>query len=174
MMTGPSSPSQKNLAPPVVGAILGYIGGLLLLLGALAALVTFGASPGNIFLGSPLIVGSFVSLGFVTSVLVLLSTSMLYNRPEEHFVWGWLILFFGLVGFGPWNFFGFFAMGSVLSIAGGFYGLAHQPYQVTSEGTTAESGPTPANFRKNCIHCGASIPIAAETCSSCGKPQKRA
>ena len=174
MTARPSSPSQNNLAPPIIGAALGYIGGFLLLVGAFAALVTFGASPGSIFLGSSLIVASFISLGFVTSILVLVSSSMLYNRPEEHFVWGWLILFFGLVGFGPWNFFGMFAIGSVIAIAGGFYGLAYQPYQVTPGPRVAESDSTPASYLKNCIHCGASIPIAAETCSSCGKPQKRA
>ena len=172
MMAGPCSPSQKKFAPPLVGAVLGYIGGLLLLIGAFAALVTFGASPGSIFLGSSLIAASFISLGFVTSILVLLSTNLLYNRPEERFVWGWLIVFFGLVGFGPWNFFGFFAIGSILSIAGGFYGLAFQPYEISAS-TVAESDTTPASFLKKCIHCGTSIPIAAETCSSCDKPQKK-
>lgn len=172
-MAGPSSPSKKNLAPPRIGAYLGYVGGFLLLIGAFAALVTFGSAP---FLGSFLVSAPFVSLGLVTSILTLVSSSMLYNRPEEHFVWGWIILFFGLVGFGPWNFFGMYAIGSVLSIAGGFYGLAFQPYEasVSSGATVAESGPTPASFLKNCIHCDASIPIAAETCGSCGKPQKRA
>ena len=176
MLTSSSSPSQKNLAPPRIGAYLGYVGGFLLLVGAFVSFATFGGSPGSIFLGSSLIVASIVSLGLVTSILVLVSSSMLYNRPEEHFVWGWMILFFGLVGFGPWNFFGMFAIGSVLSIAGGFFGLAFQPYEasVSSRATTAESGPTPASFLKNCIHCGASIPIAAETCGSCGKSQKRA
>jgi len=180
MIAGPSSPSRKNFAPPLIGAALGYTGGLLLLIGAFAALATFGAFSGGFLLGSSLVAAPFVSLGLLTSILILLSSSMLYNRPEEHFVWGWLILFFGIIGLGPWNFFGMFAIGSILSIAGGFYGLAFQPYQVSAAtagagGTSVpESGFTPASFLKNCIHCGASIPIAAETCSSCGKPQKRA
>jgi hypothetical protein len=142
-----------------------------LLIGAFVALATF---TGGLLFSSPLVVAVSASLGLLTSILILLSSSMLYNRPEEHFVWGWLILFFGLVGFGPWNFFGAYAIGSVLSIAGGFYGLAFQPYQVpVSSAGVPESGPTPPSFLKNCIHCGTSIPIAAETCISCGKPQKR-
>jgi hypothetical protein len=175
MIAAPSSPSRKNFAPPLIGAALGYIGGFLLLIGTLAAFVTFGAFSGGLLLSSSLVAAPFLSLGLVTSILILLSSSMLYNRPEEHFVWGWVILFFGLIGFGPWNFFGMYAIGSVLSIAGGFYGLAFQPYQVSvSSAGVPESGPTPASFLKNCIHCGASIPIAAESCTSCGKSQKRA
>ena len=84
-------------------------------IGALAALVSFGAFSGGLLLGSSLVTAPFVSLGLVTSILIMLSSSMLYNRPEEHFVWGWLILFFGIIGFGPWNFFGLYGIGSILS-----------------------------------------------------------
>jgi hypothetical protein len=111
MIVDASPPSQRNFAPPLMGAILGYVGGVLLFIGALAALATF---MGGLLYGSALIVTVSLSLGLLTSILILLSSSMLYNRPKDHFVWGWMILFFGLIGFGPWNFFGAYAIGSIL------------------------------------------------------------
>lgn len=130
MLTTPSFKSRKELAPPLFGVALGYLGGLVLFIGALAAVVSFGGFSGAFFLSGS--AGyAFVSLGFVTSILTFLSSSMLYNRPEEHHVWGWIILFFGIIGLGPWNFFGVYAVGSVLSIAGGFYGMMFQPYEVS-------------------------------------------
>lgn len=172
MIPVPGSP-RKDYTPPIVGVALGYLGGLLLLIGVFAAYVSFGLGSFSGGLSISLLgTAALVSLGLLTSILTLVSSSMLYNRPEEHFVWGFLILFFGIIGFGPWNYFGLYAIGSVLTVIGGFYGLAFQPHEAS--GMTPRPDPTPASFLKNCIHCGANIPIAAETCSSCGKPQKRA
>ena len=95
-----------------------------MLVGALAALAIFS---GGLLYGNTFVVAASVGLGLVTSVLTLLSSSMLYNKPRRTFVWGWLILFLGIIGFGPWNFFGMYAIGSIFSVAGGFYGLAFQP-----------------------------------------------
>jgi hypothetical protein len=155
-----------------VPAAFSAVGGFLLLAGAVGALLSFGGSR-SVLLSAPQVGSAFFGLGFLTGVLVLAGAGMIYARPDEHLVWGWLVIVFGLVGFGPWNYFGAYSIGSILSIIGGVMGLAFQ-YSEVSVPAMSKPDSTPPSFLKNCVHCGAQIPIAAETCSSCGKPQKRA
>lgn len=102
--------------------ILSLSGGIFLLLGALVAILA--------------VVGL---LGLFFAVPVILGALKLKSNPREHTTWGILILVCAMVGFGPWNLFGGFLVGSILAIVVGALGLA---FQQPSPSTSMPGSPT--------------------------------
>lgn len=107
---------------PTAAYILSLSGGISLLLGALVAILA--------------VVGL---LGLFFVVLVIMGALKLKSNPREQTTKGIVILVCAMVGFGPWNLFGGFLVGSILAIVGGALGLTFQP---PSPSTSMPGSPT--------------------------------
>ncbi len=159
---------------PTAAFVLGLIGGIFLLLGAIVIGIAaaFVASFG--FGG---LVAVFAAVGFVCAILVLVGSVMLYNKPEAHTMWGVITLVFAIIAFGPWNLFGGFVIGSILAIIGGALGIAYKP-SAPAMGMPGMAAPTgwgaqpqsPTMGVAHCTQCGAPLAPGATTCASCGAP----
>lgn len=160
---------------PTAAFVLGLIGGIFLLLGA----VLFGVAAA--FVASiPGLGGAFAALaavGFLCAILVLVGSVMLYSKPEGHTMWGVITLVFAIIGFGPWNIFGGFVIGSILAIIGGALGIAFKPAApvMGMPGMAAPTGwgaqpQAPSMGVAHCTQCGAPLTPGATTCASCGAP----
>src|SRR5712691_4983753 len=123
---------------PVAPFILGLLGGILILLGALAmsmfAFATsnmMGMMSGNMagFSGvMAMMMGyslAFTIVGLASGALVILGSVMLYNRPSESQIWSALILAFSLLSI--LGAMGGFMVGLLLGILGGIFGLVWKP-----------------------------------------------
>jgi hypothetical protein len=144
----------------LIGGILALIVGLLLiLLGAIVGVFTFGI--GFIAIGG---IGLWIT---VCASIVIYSAKQLNDHPMEHTKWGAIILVFSIIG--GW---------SILDFIGGILALVYQPIVVTPQQYTPPPqgyyGPTPQQAAYNpqaCPQCG--IPLQANTrfCLHCGKQQ---
>jgi hypothetical protein len=128
---------------PFVAYVLSLIGGVLILLGAVVgSFVTpiwYGGMMGrgwmmggqsgwmmdNFGALSPLSLG-FMVVSFVTGVLVIVGAVMMTAHPEQHMIWGTIVLIFSIVSFIGFGI-GGFVLGALLGIAGGVLALSWRP-----------------------------------------------
>ncbi len=126
---------------PVAPFILGLLGGILILLGALVmsmfAFATsnmmgmMGMMNGNMagFSGvMAMMMGysfAFTIVGLASGALVILGSVMLYSRPSENQIWSSVILAFSVLSI--LGAMGGFMVGLLLGILGGVFGLVWKP-----------------------------------------------
>jgi len=126
---------------PVAPFILGLLGGILILLGALVmsmfAFATsnmmgmMGMMNGNMagFSGvMAMMMGysfAFTIVGLASGALVVLGSVMLYSRPSENQIWSSVILAFSVLSI--LGAMGGFMVGLLLGILGGVFGLVWKP-----------------------------------------------
>ncbi len=114
---------------PTAGFVLGLIGGIFILLNALliiaAAAILAGMSgiPGFPS-GASDIVTIYAAIGLIFALLVLVGSVLLYMRPQQHVIWGVVVLLFSLfsiiIGGG-------FIIGLILGLVGGILGIVFKP-----------------------------------------------
>jgi len=126
---------------PVAPFILGLLGGILILLGALVmSMFAFaisnmmgmmGMMNGNMagFSGvMAMMMGysfAFTIVGLASGALVVLGSVMLYSRPSENQIWSSVILAFSVLSI--LGAMGGFMVGLLLGILGGVFGLVWKP-----------------------------------------------
>jgi hypothetical protein len=124
--------------------ILSLIGGLIVLLYSLFSLVTFGIYGPywngiggwmdgmiggfhdfmGIYGGSYEFFAVLTIIGLVCGILIVAGAAMLRARPQEHGMWGTVIIVFSAISFVGMG--GFF-IGAVLGIVGGALAIAYRP-----------------------------------------------
>ncbi len=142
---------------PVTPFILSLLGGLFIIVGGLFGLLLFNYS---YYYGSNL---AFVAVAVTTGIVVLAGCAMLYVRPDQHVIWGVIIVVFSVLSLFSWvgGLFGGFFIGMVLGIVGGCLAIAWSP------GTTYGGMPRAVRF---CTGCGRYVPIGYPFCPFCGTP----
>ncbi|MEK6987407.1 MAG: DUF6114 domain-containing protein [Candidatus Thermoplasmatota archaeon] len=143
---------------PITPFILSLLGGLLIVAGGVFGLVFFNYS--YYPYGSTLV---FAMVAITTGIVVLAGCAMLYQRPDQHVIWGVLIVVFSVMSLFSWlgGLFGGFFVGMVLGIVGGCLGIAWNP------GGTFGAMPRTVRF---CQGCGRYVPIGYPFCPFCGTP----
>jgi hypothetical protein len=145
----------------LIGGILALIVGLLLiLLGAVVGVFTFGF--GFLAIGG---IGLWVT---VCALVVIYSAKQLNDRPMEHIKWGAIILVFSIIG--GW---------SILDFIGGILALVYQPTVITLRHYVPPPqgyyGPAPQQAAYTnppvCPQCGTPLPANTRFCPHCGKQQ---
>ncbi len=126
----PSAPFAVSL----VAGILILIGGMTTMFWASSGMPTWGGMMdgmmgsyqgmmGGVGMGGGLFFG-MGAFGFISGILVLLGSLMLYSRPREIQTWGIIVLVFSVVSlFGMGGFF----IGAILGIIGGILALTWKP-----------------------------------------------
>ncbi len=110
---------------PTAGFVLSLIGGIFILLGGLLW-ISVGAIIGALGLGDfglgPTLLGA---VGVIMALLVMIGGVMMYMRPQQHLMWGVIVLVFTLVSV-PFSFFGLL-IGFILGLIGGILGIVFKP-----------------------------------------------
>jgi hypothetical protein len=110
---------------PTAGFVLSLIGGIFILLGGLLW-ISVGAIIGSLGLGDfgmgPTILGA---VGVIMALLVMIGGVMMYMRPQQHLMWGVIVLVFTIVSV-PFSFFGLL-IGFILGLIGGILGIVFKP-----------------------------------------------
>ena len=75
------------------------------------------------------IIGAVGSFGLVAGIIVLLSGILLRTSPQNHSIWGVLIIVFSVVSFFGT---GGFVIGAILGIIGGIMALTWKPNPPTA------------------------------------------
>jgi hypothetical protein len=129
---------------PTTSFILSLIGGLIVLLYSLLSLVTFGLYGPywngiggwmggmmggfhdfmGIYGGSYEFFAALTIIGLVCGILIVVGAALLRARPQEHALWGTIILVFSAISFVGMG--GFF-IGAVLGIIGGAFAIVYRP-----------------------------------------------
>jgi len=68
-------------------------------------------------------------LGLFSGIVIVISAVMLWMRPQDHLIWGILILVFALVSFADMG--GYF-IGAILGIIGGAFAISYRPPTITT------------------------------------------
>jgi Family of unknown function (DUF6114) len=152
---------------PTAAFILSLIGGIFILLGGLAY-VALGAFIGSLGVGG---VGGAVALyggiGALLGILVIVGGVMLWVRPDQHIVWGILIIVFAIISL-VFAFFGGFVIGFILALIGGILGLVFKPMATMMGGGMMMPGAgTPGVM--TCPACGGVVNMQTRTCTMCGR-----
>ncbi len=116
---------------PTAGFVLSLIGGIFILLGGAFIAVVFATLSGfltafgfgDFGLGGFTMVGV---LGIVLGLLVIVGGVMMYAKPNQHVIWGALVLIFAIVSI-PFSMIGGFVIGFILALVGGILGLVFKP-----------------------------------------------
>ena len=120
---------------PSIAFMLSLIGGIFIVLGSLFSFLmySFWETWGWGMMG-PWMMGGYgfpygITWGFslvalIAGLIVIVSGIMLQTRPEEHMLWGILVLIFSIVSFVGM---GGFMIGALLGIAGGALALSWRP-----------------------------------------------
>ena len=123
---------------PSIAFMLSLIGGIFIVLGSLLSFLmnSFWETWGWGMMG-PWMMGGYgfpygITWGFslvalIAGLIVIVSGIMLQTRPEEHMLWGILVLIFSIVSFVGM---GGFMIGALLGIAGGALALSWRPRSV--------------------------------------------
>ena len=123
---------------PSIAFMLSLIGGIFIVLGSLFSFLmySFWETWGWGMMG-PWMMGGYgfpygITWGFslvalIAGLIVIVSGIMLQTRPEEHMLWGILVLIFSIVSFVGM---GGFMIGALLGIAGGALALSWRPRSV--------------------------------------------
>ena len=155
---------------PTAAFVLGLIGGILVLLVAAYVLYVISVVT-SIASGYGISVGGFFGavtwyfyLGLVMGLLMIVSAVMLYAKPQQHVIWGVLLLVFSLVSIISG---GGFVIGLILGLVGGILGIVFKPMPAMMAGATMGAPPGGA---MTCPYCGGAVNMTTRTCTMCGKP----
>lgn len=115
---------------PTAAFVLSLIGGIFILLGGAFIAVVFatlsgimgGLGFGDFGLGSMTVVGV---VGLIFGLIVIIAAVMLYMRPQQHVIWGVIILLLAIVSI-PFSLVGF-VIGFILALVGGILGIVFKP-----------------------------------------------
>ncbi len=114
---------------PTAAFVLSLIGGIfILLVGALIAAVfaTLGGLLGGFGLGNfGLGMALLGTIGLIVGLIIIIAAAMLYMKPQQHVIWGVLILILSIVSI-PFAF-GGFIIGFILALIGGILGIVFKP-----------------------------------------------
>jgi hypothetical protein len=123
---------------PVTAFILSLIGGVLILANGAVMFTFWGSSFGWMMSGLGGMMGgyqgmmgslgfpfgfmqSFMFVGLVSGIIIMIGAVMLNARPSEHFAWGVIILVFSVISFLGM---GGFIVGAILGIIGGTFAIS--------------------------------------------------
>ncbi|MCI4351712.1 MAG: DUF6114 domain-containing protein [Thermoplasmata archaeon] len=155
---------------PTAAFVLSLIGGIFILLGGLF-IVAVGAIVSSVGFGG---VGGAVSLyggvGALLGILVVVGAVMLWIRPQQHIIWGILIIVFAVISL-YFAFFGGFGIGFLLSLIGGILALVYKPMPMMIGGGMmpgAMPGPGAPGVM-TCPACGGAVNMQTRTCTMCGR-----
>lgn len=158
----PASASYPSADRPVTPFILSLLGGLLIIVAGGFGLLFFnnGYYYGSSYYGSNL---AFVMVAVTTGIVVLAGCAMLYLRPDQHVIWGVIVVVFSVMSIFSWvgGLFGGFFVGMVLGIIGGCLAIAWNP------GGTYGGAPRTVRF---CTGCGRYVAFGYPYCGFCGTP----
>ena len=126
---------MSTQARPSIAFMLSLIGGIFIVLGSLFSFLmySFWETWGWGMMGPWMMGGYGFPYGFmwgfslvalVAGLIVIVGGIMLQARPEEHMLWGILVLIFSIVSFVGM---GGFMIGALLGIAGGALALSWRP-----------------------------------------------
>jgi apolipoprotein N-acyltransferase len=151
-MAAPPAPLIK----PTAAFILSLIGGIFILLWGLV-LFAIGAAIAFIFGGGILIIGG---VEILSGLIVMIAGILLYVHPEQHTMYGVLVLVFSivsLVGLGG------LLLGFILALIGGILGITHKP---------TPPAPTVVYVQPQriCPKCGRAVAPGVMFCAFCGNP----
>lgn len=156
-----ATPAPK-LEKPTAAFILGLLGGIFMLIGsfvifsiALATVVVFsffGLNAASLL--------ALAAVGLIVAVAMIVFSVLMYLRPQDHVVFGVLVLVLALVGFVT-CFFGGFVIGMILGIIGGAIGIGHKPTPPAPVVMHVQSA-------RMCPKCGRAIDNLVAFCPHCG------
>jgi apolipoprotein N-acyltransferase len=149
-----------SLIKPTAAFILSLIGGILILLWGLVLVavgVAISSSTLGVFGGDVLIIGG---VELVCGLIVLIAGIFLYVNPEQHTMFGVLVVVFSivsLVGLGG------LLLGFILALIGGILGITHKP---------TPPAPTVVYVQPQrvCPKCGRVAGPGVQFCAFCGNP----
>jgi hypothetical protein len=149
---------------PTGAFVLSLIAGIFILLGGWA-LIGVGNYLSSISFG--LQGGELVALGVVGAVmgiLVVIFGVLLYVTPQNHVVYGVLILILSIASL--FTALGGLILGLILGIIGGALGIAWKPSQ-----TVIVAPPVaPQGMGRACLKCGWMVAPNTQFCPHCGNP----
>src|SRR5207245_3524793 len=111
---------------PTAAFVLSLIGGIFILLGAIVimALASLIGSFMIIGGGDPALAYIYGAVGLIFAILVLVGAVMLWMKPQQHVVWGVVVLLFSLFSIITTG--GFF-IGLIFGLIGGLLGIVWNP-----------------------------------------------
>ena len=115
---------------PTAAFVLSLIGGIFILLGGAFIAAVAGilsglfamAGFGDFGLGLTMV----GVLGILIGLIIIVGGVMMYMKPQQHVVWGVLVLILALVSI-PFSVAGGFVIGFILALIGGILGLVFKP-----------------------------------------------
>jgi hypothetical protein len=142
--------------------VLSIIGGVFILLGGLAEIavgsvvssLTFGFAGGSLI--------AFGALGVVLGILILVFGILVNSHPENHVLYGVLIVVFSIVSLT--SFAGGFVIGFILALIGGILALVWKPTPAP-----VYYAPSPP-VQRVCPKCGRVVDPSVRFCPHCGNP----
>ena len=153
--------------------VLSLIGGIFILIGGaiLATAGSFISGLGTIAgfgaVGNTLLILGIV--GVIFGLLVIVGGVMMYVNPAKHTMWGVIVLVLSILS---WvTAIGGLVIGFLLGLIGGILGLVFKPSMAPSPMPPSGMGAMPTSTMAGgmtCRNCGASIPMGATKCPSCG------
>ena len=165
---------------PTAAFVLSLVAGVFILLGGLV-LAAIGSLIAIFF---PAIGGVVIALAMVFGTLVLLGAILLYLRPQEHVIWGLVIVIFSILSLFPAL--GGFIIGMILGIVGGIMAISWKPEGAPGMAPTFPApSPQPAYGQPNawgamnapapshtatarCRNCGTNLSPGVAFCANCG------
>src|SRR3989442_2932622 len=111
---------------PTAAFVLSLIGGIFILLGAIVVMA-LASVIGSLMLiggGDPNLAYLYGAVGLIFAILVLVGAVMLWMKPQQHVMWGVVVLLFSLFSIITTG--GFF-IGLILGLIGGGLGIAWKP-----------------------------------------------
>src|SRR2546427_8968024 len=118
---------------PTAALVLSLIGGIFILLGAIVVMA-LASVIGSLMLiggGDPNLAYLYGAVGLIFAILVLVGAVMLWMKPQQHVMWGVVVLLFSLFSIITAG--GFF-IGLILGLIGGVLGVALQAPATTAPG----------------------------------------
>lgn len=113
----------------LIGGIIIFLVGLLVLAIASALNTLLGVTGAGTYGGFVGVAMAFTTVGLIgalTGILVIVFGVLMYVRPQQHVIWGVLVLVLSIVSvFGL----GGFILGMILGIVGGILGIVFKPSQ---------------------------------------------
>ncbi len=111
---------------PTAAFVLSLIGGILILLGAIVVMVLASVIGSFMVIGGadPNIAYLYGAVGLIFAILVLVGAVMLWMKPQQHVMWGVVVLLFSLFSIITSG--GFF-IGLILGLVGGILGIVWKP-----------------------------------------------
>jgi hypothetical protein len=161
--------------------ILSLIGGIFILLGALAfaALAAIGASFLAFFPAAAALLIAYAVLGLILGIIVIVGAVMMRSRPEQAKMWGVIVIVLAFIALFTSG--GGFILGFLLALIGGILALVWHPRAPMPMGQPGWGQPgmapppgfppmqsAPAAGQRFCASCGSPNPAGVQFCSKCG------